>query len=135
MSDAPTQSAPRTPTPGDVGTGVGGPLGTPEAPITPTPAASSKTVTRPGDRVFTSMATGSAVFITVLIAAIGAFLVWRAVPALARNEVNFLTSSKWDTQDINEMAFGVLDLFQVTVLVSVFALLLAMPVALGIAIF
>ncbi|MFC7447805.1 phosphate ABC transporter permease subunit PstC [Rhodococcus daqingensis] len=135
MSDAPTQSAPRTPTPGDVGAGVGGPLGTPEAPITPTPAASSKTVTRPGDRVFTSMATGSAVFITVLIGAIGVFLVWRAVPALARNEVNFLTSSEWVTQDINKMAFGVLDLFQVTVLVSVFALVLAMPVALGIAIF
>ncbi|SEM28222.1 MULTISPECIES: phosphate ABC transporter permease subunit PstC [Rhodococcus] len=135
MSDAPTQSAPRTPTPGDAGAGVGGPLGTPEAPITPTPAASSKTVTRPGDRVFTSMATGSAVFISVLIAAIGAFLVWRAVPALARNEVNFLTSSAWDTDNINSMAFGVLDLFQVTVLVSVFALVLAMPVALGIAIF
>jgi len=81
------------------------------------------------------MATGSAVFISVLIGAIGAFLVWRAVPALARNEVNFLTSSEWVTQDINNMAFGVLDLFQVTVLVSLFALVLAMPVALGIAIF
>ncbi|MBP1160579.1 phosphate transport system permease protein [Rhodococcus sp. PvR099] len=92
-------------------------------------------MTRPGDRVFTSMATGSAVFISVLIGAIGAFLVWRAVPALARNEVNFLTSSEWVTQDINNMAFGVLDLFQVTVLVSLFALVLAMPVALGIAIF
>ncbi|MFG1783370.1 phosphate ABC transporter permease subunit PstC [Rhodococcus oryzae] len=135
MSDAPTQSAPRTPDPGDAGAGVGGPLGTPEAPITPTTAAPSKTVTRPGDRVFTSMATGSAVFISVLIGAIGAFLVWRAVPALARNEVNFLTSSEWVTQDINNMAFGVLDLFQVTVLVSLFALVLAMPVALGIAIF
>ena len=33
------------------------------------------------------------------------------------------------------MHFGILDLLQVTVFVSVFALLLAMPVALGIAIF
>lgn len=71
----------------------------------------------------------------MIIAAIAVFLVWRAVPALQRNTVNFLTSRDWVTQDIEAMAFGVLDLFQVTVLVSVFALVLAMPVALGIAIF
>ncbi len=81
------------------------------------------------------MASGSAVLVSVIIAAIAVFLVWRAVPALQRNTVNFLTSRDWVTQDIEAMAFGVLDLFQVTVLVSVFALVLAMPVALGIAIF
>ncbi|MFC9788712.1 phosphate ABC transporter permease subunit PstC [Rhodococcus sp. NPDC127528] len=135
MSDAPTQSAPPAPGPADSGAGAGGPLGSPEAPITSSPAAPAKTVTRPADRIFTTLTTGSAVFVTVLIGAIGVFLVWRAVPALSRNEVNFLTSSKWVTTDINHMAFGVLDLFQVTVLVSLVALVLAMPVALGIAIF
>ncbi len=92
-------------------------------------------MSRPGDRIFGSLATGSAVFISLIIGAIAVFLVWRAVPALQRNTVNFLTSREWVTQDIEKMAFGVLDLFQVTVLVSLFALLLAMPVALGIAIF
>ncbi len=137
MSDAPTQSAPSTPDPGNAGVGSGGPHGSPEAPITtsPSPAGSGKTVVRPGDRIFTTLTTGSAIFISVLIGAIGAFLVWRAVPALSRNEVNFLTSREWVTTDINNLAFGVLDLLQVTVLVSVFALALAMPVALGIAIF
>lgn len=135
MSDAPAQSAPLTSGPDDTRAGVGGPPGTPEAPITSTPKAPAKTVTRPGDRIFTTLASGSAVFITVLIGAIGVFLVWRAVPALSRNEANFLTSSVWSTDDINHMAFGILDLLQVTVLVSVFALVLAMPVALGIAIF
>ncbi len=101
----------------------------------PTPSSPGKAVVRPGDRIFTSLTTGSAIFISLLIAAIGAFLVWRAVPALSRNEVNFLTSREWVTTDINAMAFGVLDLLQVTVLVSLFALALAMPVSLGIALF
>ncbi|WP_137872954.1 phosphate ABC transporter permease subunit PstC [Rhodococcus sp. Q] len=134
MSDAPTQSAPPAPGPGDSGAGTGGTRGAPEAPM-PTPSSPGKAVVRPGDRIFTSLTTGSAIFISVLIAAIGAFLVWRAVPALSRNEVNFLTSREWVTTDINAMAFGVLDLLQVTVLVSLFALALAMPVSLGIALF
>lgn len=133
MSDAPTQSAPPAPGPGP-GTGAAGPHGAPEAPIS-TPSSAKKAVVRPGDRIFTSLTTGSAIFISVLIAAIGIFLVWRAVPALSRNEVNFLTSRAWVTTDIDAMAFGVLDLLQVTVLVSLFALVIAMPVALGIALF
>jgi phosphate transport system permease protein len=139
MSDAPITSAPRTyGSDGPTGSGPGGPHSTtPEANISaPSPKnGSKKTVVRPGDRIFGSLASGSAVLISVIIGAIAVFLVWRAVPALERNTVNFLTSREWVTQDIEAMAFGVLDLFQVTVLVSVFALVLAMPVALGIAIF
>ena len=135
MTDASTRSTPRASDPADGGAGVGGPHGTPEAPITTPQATKNKTVTRPGDRIFGSLASGSAVFITLLVAAVGIFLIWRAVPALQRNEVNFLTSRVWDTDNINAMAFGVLDLLLVTVMVSVFALVLAMPVALGIAIF
>lgn len=88
-----------------------------------------------GDRVFGMLTKGSAIGMSVVVAAIGAFLVWRAVPALELNQVNFLTSSEWQTSDVTAMAFGVLDLFQLTVLVSVFALALAMPASLGIAIF
>ncbi|TSD96563.1 phosphate ABC transporter permease subunit PstC [Skermania sp. ID1734] len=109
--------------------------GQPEAPITSGKNSPAGKRSRPGDRIFTTFASGSAIFITVLIAAIGFFLVWRAVPALRRDQVNFLTSRTWNTTNIDAMAFGVLDLFQCTVLVSFFALLLAMPVALGIAIF
>jgi phosphate transport system permease protein len=91
---------------------------------------------RIGDRIFRGLAEGSGVLIVVIIAAIGAFLLWRAVPALTRNEENFfLYGGNWITTDTSAMHFGILDLLQVTVFVSVFALLLAMPVALGIAIF
>lgn len=91
---------------------------------------------RAGDRLFRGIAEGSGVLIIALIVAIGLFLAWRAVPALARNEVNFITyGGNWVTTDTAHMRFGIFDLLQVTVCVSLFALLLAMPVALGIAIF
>lgn len=97
-------------------------------------AKKSATVQR-GDRIFQWMTRGSAIAMIVVVVAIGAFLVWRAVPALRLNQVGFLTSRVWNTTDLSNFAFGVLDLFQLTVLVSAFALALAMPASLGIAIF
>jgi len=103
-------------------------------PISTNPSGHAKV--RPGDRIFRGLAEGSGILIVALIGAIGFFLVWRAVPALARNEENFfLYGGNWVTTDTSAMQFGILDLLQVTVFVSVFALVLAMPVALGIAIY
>lgn len=103
-------------------------------PISTNPSKGAKV--RLADRIFRGLAEGSGVLIVVIIAAIGAFLLWRAIPALARNEENFfLYSGNWVTTDTSAMHFGILDMLQVTVYVSVFALVLAMPVALGIAIF
>lgn len=94
------------------------------------------TTTRMGDRVFLGLARGSGIAVTAIIGAIGLFLLWRAVPALTRNRENFfLYDGNWITTDTSAMHFGVADLFRVTVYVSLFALLLAMPVALGIAIY
>ncbi len=89
-----------------------------------------------GDRLFRSLAEGSGALIVVLIAAIGLFLLMRAIPALARNQVNFFTyGGNWVTTNSDELRFGVFDLVQVTVMIALFALALAMPIALGIAIF
>jgi phosphate transport system permease protein len=89
-----------------------------------------------GDRLFRNLSEGSGALIIVLIAAIGLFLLMRAIPALTRNQVNFFTyGGNWDTTNTEAMRFGVFDLVQVTVMVALFALALAMPVALGIAIF
>ncbi|TNL96125.1 phosphate ABC transporter permease subunit PstC [Corynebacterium tapiri] len=99
----------------------------------------SGSVKRPGDRVFETLSTGSATLITILIAAIGIYLVLSAVPALSRNEgglLGFFTyTGHWETNNLDAMQFGIPNLLGVTVLISVFALLLAMPIALGIAIF
>lgn len=123
------------PNPSESGSGsaMAAPFPEPE-PISTNPSHNAKV--RWGDRLFRWLAEGSGVLIVTLIAAIGFFLLWRAIPALARNEENFfLYGGTWNTSDTSAMSFGILDLFQVTVFVSLFALVLAMPVALGIAIF
>jgi phosphate transport system permease protein len=88
-----------------------------------------------GDRIFRSLAVGSGVLVVVLIGAIGLFLLIQALPPLLHNKANFLTSREFQVSDPNDLRFGILDLLFVTVEVSVFALLLAMPTALGIALF
>jgi phosphate transport system permease protein len=89
-----------------------------------------------GDRLFRNLAQGSGALIVALIAAIGLFLLIRAIPALTRNQVNFFTyGGNWDTTNTEAMRFGVFDLVQATLMLALFALALAMPVALGIAIF
>jgi phosphate transport system permease protein len=124
-----------TPNPADAGSGetVAAPFPEPE-PTSLAPGRGARE--RLGDRLFRWSAQGSGILVIALIAAIGLFLLWRAVPALQRNEANFLLyGGNWVTTDTSAMRFGILDLLQVTVFVSVFALILAMPVALGIAIF
>jgi len=129
-----TQDVPG-PNPAEAGSGevVAAPFpGKPSIPTNPSGTAK----VRLGDRVFRLLSEGSGIFVIALIAAIGLFLVWRAVPALGRNDANFFTyGGNWVTTDTAHMKFGILDLLQVTVFVSLFALILAMPVALGIAIF
>jgi phosphate transport system permease protein len=106
-----------------------------EPPPTPTrPWGSSK----PGlaDRLFRGLSEASGVLIIALIGGIGLFLLWRAIPALGRDKENFFTyGGNWVTADISAPRFGIVDLLQVTVFVALFALILAMPIALGIAIF
>jgi phosphate transport system permease protein len=86
--------------------------------------------------LFWGLSAGAGVLIVVLVAAIGLFLLWRAIPALVRDKENFFTyGGNWVTTNTSAMHFGIFDLVQVTVLVALFALILAMPIALGIAIF
>ncbi|WP_319449593.1 MULTISPECIES: phosphate ABC transporter permease subunit PstC [unclassified Mycobacterium] len=123
------------PNPADAGSGevIASPFPAPE-PISTNPSKGAKV--RLGDKIFRGLAEGAGILIVVLIAAIAVFLLWRAIPALARNQENFFTyGGNWITTDTSAMHFGILDLLLVTVFVSVFALVIAMPVALGIAIF
>jgi phosphate transport system permease protein len=107
-----------------------------EAPIPPTAEVEPKAPhVRPGDRIFKGLATGSGVFIVVLIGAIGLFLLLQAIPSLGLDKVNFLFSREWSTGDVNNMRYGILDLFLVTVMSAALALIIAMPIALGIALF
>jgi len=88
-----------------------------------------------GDRLFKSIAIAAGSTIVIAIALIAIFLLIRAVPSLRVNHANFFTAWQFDTNDANNLAFGIRDLLMVTVLSSVFALALAVPVAIGIAVF
>ncbi|OCB21049.1 phosphate ABC transporter permease subunit PstC [Mycobacterium malmoense] len=124
-----------TPNPNDAGSGATVAAPFPEAPLIP---ISPWGDARPhvGDRAFRWLANGSGLLILAVIAAIAGFLLLQAVPALKRNRENFFTyGGNWITTDTSAMHFGISDLLKVTVFVSAFALILAMPVALGVAIF
>lgn len=89
---------------------------------------------RIGDRVFAALTTGSAAFVVVLVALIGTFLVIKSAPSIAHDKVNFLTSKEWSATPGN-LRFGVAPLLYTTVVISLVALVLAVPVAIGIALF
>jgi phosphate transport system permease protein len=88
-----------------------------------------------GDRLFKSVASAAGSTIVVAVLLIAMFLLLRAVPALRANHANFFTSANFDTTDRQNLAFGVRDLFMVTALSSISALVLAVPIAIGVGMF
>ena len=102
---------------------------------TPTHKVTRGGTGRLGDRLFKSVAIAAGSTIVIAIVLIAVFLLIRAVPSLRANTANFFTSTEFNTHDAGHLAFGIRDLFMVTVLSSVFALALAVPVSVGIAVF
>lgn len=102
---------------------------------TPALRAPTRNATQRGDRLFELVAAAAASTIVAAILLIAVFLLIHAVPSLRANHANFFTSALFDTTDSNHLAFGIRDLFMVTVLSSLCALAMAVPVAIGIAVF
>ncbi|MFI0241897.1 phosphate ABC transporter permease subunit PstC [Streptomyces sp. NPDC016845] len=103
----------------------------------PTPAeqkAAARGATRPGDRVFLGLSRGSGILLLVIMAAIAVFLTYRASLVLSENEGNFLTTFEWNAT-ADPPVFGIAVLAFGTVVTSVIAMLIAVPVAVGIALF
>jgi phosphate transport system permease protein len=90
---------------------------------------------RRGESIFRGLTTGAGVVVVASIGLIGIFLLIRAVPSLAANQANFFTSTEFVTGDANNLRFGILDLLVVTLKTSILALVIAMPIALGVALF
>jgi phosphate transport system permease protein len=82
--------------------------------------------------VFRGTATAAGTVVLVIIVAIAVFLIWKAIPALKANSANFFTEQEWFA-DSSPPRFGIAAIAFGTVLTSVIALLLSVPVALGIA--
>ena len=89
---------------------------------------------RAGDRIFAGLARGSGILVLAIMAAIAVFLVWKAIPALQKNHANFITSETWDP-NATVPKFGIAQLAFGTVVSALLSLLIATPVAIGIALF
>ena len=89
---------------------------------------------RIGDRVFHGFAAGSGAFVVILIGLVAAFLIVKAIPSIADDKSNFLFSRDWNV-DSGTLHFGIVDLLWATVLISLLAMAIAVPIAIGIALF
>lgn len=98
-------------------------------------AGKPRSTGRRGDVFFKGLTTASGISIVVAIVAIAVFLLVQAVPSLRANTVNFFTYNGFVTRDVTQLQFGIRSLLIVTVLSSLFALVLAVPIAVGIALF
>ncbi|MGA5565728.1 phosphate ABC transporter permease subunit PstC [Streptomyces platensis] len=106
---------------------------TPPPPHDGRSAISGKAV-RPGDRIFLGLSRGSGIALLVIMAAIAVFLTYRSVLAISGDKANFFTTLDWNASG-TEPKFGIAVLAFGTVVSSVVAMLLAVPVAVGIALF
>ncbi|MFJ8717612.1 phosphate ABC transporter permease subunit PstC [Streptomyces violaceus] len=106
-------------------------------PPTPQPATDKRAArgaTRPGDRIFLGLSRGSGILLLVIMAAIAAFLTYRASLAISKDQGNFLTTFEWDT-NLVPPNFGIAVLAFGTVVSSIIAMVIAVPIAVAIALF
>jgi phosphate transport system permease protein len=89
---------------------------------------------RPGrpDRLFLGLNRTAALVVLAVIVAIGVFLTVQALPALRAAKLSFLTTQSWEP-DVHH--FGIAGIMVGTLLIAVEAVLIAIPVALGLALF
>src|SRR4051812_4101913 len=96
----------------------------------PPPSPNGRGAGRRGDRIFKGLAQGSALLILAIIVAISVFLVWQSLPAFRAEGFRFFTEKTW-FPDASPSKFGVAALAFGTVLTSVLALVMVVPVAIG----
>ncbi|MEU0690925.1 phosphate ABC transporter permease subunit PstC [Streptomyces uncialis] len=108
-------------------------------PLSPPPAGTrqkqaARGATRPGDRIFLGLSRGSGIFLLALMAAIAVFLTYRAALVLTKNEGNFFTTFEWEANG-SPPVFGIAVLAFGTIVSALIAMIIAVPVAVGIALF
>ena len=85
-----------------------------------------------GDAVFRRLTFSAAIFVLILLGAIIASLIYGAAPALSKFGFGFLTTERWS---VSREIFGALSPIYGTLMTSLIAMLIAVPVGIGIAIF
>jgi phosphate transport system permease protein len=87
-----------------------------------------------GDRLFGGLARGSGGLVVLIVAFVGIFLLVLAIPALADDRSSFLFSRIWEPGG-DDPRFGIAALFYTTVVSSLIAMIVAVPIAIGVALF
>jgi phosphate transport system permease protein len=88
--------------------------------------------TQRGEAVFRRLTMLAGLMVLVILGAIAIFLIVKALPALHGDKASFWTTQQWSP---TTRVFGVAALLFFTVLTSVLALAMAVPVGLGVAIY
>jgi phosphate transport system permease protein len=91
-------------------------------------------VVRLGDRLFAGASRGSGILLLVIMAAIAVFLTVRSVHAIGEDGGNFLTTQGFDITD-TPMVFGMSALVLGTAISAIVAMVLAVPISVGVALF
>jgi phosphate transport system permease protein len=98
------------------------------------PEGISGAAVRRGDRTFLGLSTGAGLLVLVVMAAIAVFLVWKAIPSIQADSANFFTEGQW-LPDSDPPVFGIAVLLFGTLWTSIIALIIAVPIGYGIALF
>ena len=89
---------------------------------------------RPGDRVFRTVALSAGSLVLLVMAGIAAFLIYKAAPAFGKDTTNFLTTQGWFPDQLKP-SFGIAALLMHTMITGLLAMVMAVPVSIGIALF
>ncbi len=101
--------------------------------MTPTSPISGASVRR-GDKVFGGLSKWAGTLVLITLAAIAAFLIIKAIPALTSNSANFLTENRW-FPDADPPVFGIASLAFGTIVSATIAMAIAVPIGIGISLF
>lgn len=85
-----------------------------------------------GDILFKTVLQAAAAIILLIVGAMISMMIWRSLPTIQTYGLGFLTGNNWD-QARNQ--FGALPFIYGTVISSLIALVIAVPISLGVAIF
>jgi phosphate transport system permease protein len=102
---------------------------------TPTPSQTRRPLrARQGraDRVFLGLTRTSALVVLAVIVAVGVFLAIQAMPALRSAKFSFITTQAWEP-DVHH--FGIAGIMVGTLLIAVEAVIISLPISLGLALF
>jgi phosphate transport system permease protein len=98
------------------------------------PTSPRRAAVRRGDRVFRGLTLAAGAFTLIVLAAIAIFLIVKALPALRADTKGFLTTREW-LPDASPSVFGIAALAFGTLLSSALALVIAVPIAIGVALY